>query len=40
MGFAFRDVLIDGKDPTEALLGHTVNINNEITRKRREFNLS
>lgn len=40
MGFAFRDTLINGKDPTEALLEHTANINTEITRKRKEFKLS
>ena len=40
MGFVFRDTLINGKDPTEALLDHSVNINTEITRKRKEFKLS
>lgn len=37
--FAFLDVYNNSKEPTEELLSQIVDINNELTRKRSEFNL-
>ncbi len=39
MGFAFLDAVNDGADPVDALSGYIDEINDELTRKRKEFNL-
>ena len=39
MGFAFLDAVNDGADPVDSLSQYIDEINDELTRKRKEFNL-
>ena len=39
VGFAFLDAYNNNADPVEELLGYIDDINKEITRKRKEFEL-
>ena len=39
MGFAFLDAVNDGADPVDSLSSYIDEINEELTRKRKEFGL-